>query len=66
MEAERKSSCGSCHAKQGCGTGMLEKSLGRRAMRMTALNQCHAQIGDEVIVAVPEKGFIKSAFFTYF
>lgn len=66
VEAQRQSSCGSCNAKQGCGTGMLENSLGRRAMRMTALNQCDAHIGDEVVVAVPEKGFIKSAFFTYF
>lgn len=66
VEAQRQSSCGSCNAKQGCGTGMLENSLGRRAMRMTALNQCDAHIGEEVVVAVPEKGFIKSAVFTYF
>lgn len=65
VEAQRQSSCGSCNAKQGCGTGMLEGSVGRRAMRMTALNQCEAGVGEEVVVAVPEKGFIKGAFFTY-
>lgn len=66
VEAQRESSCGQCNAKKGCGTGMLENSIGRRAMQMKALNQCDAQPGDEVIVAVPEKGFIKSAFVTYF
>lgn len=65
VEAQRESSCGQCNAKKGCGTGILENSLGRRAMQLKAINQCNAQAGDEVIVAVPEKGFIKSAFFTY-
>lgn len=65
VEAQRQSSCGQCNAKKGCGTGMLENSLGRRAMQMKAVNQCDAKPGDEVVVAVPEKGFIKSAFFTY-
>ncbi|MBI1421919.1 MAG: Fis family transcriptional regulator [Gammaproteobacteria bacterium] len=65
VEAQRQSSCGSCNAKQGCGTGMLEGSIGRRAMQMQAINQCDARPGDEVVVAVPEKGFIRSAFFTY-
>lgn len=66
VEAQRESSCGQCNAKKGCGTGMLENSIGRRAMQMKALNQCEAQAGDEVVIAVPEKGFIKGAFFTYF
>lgn len=66
VEAQRQSACGSCNAKTGCGTGMLESVTGRRAMRMQALNQCDAHVGDEVVVAVPEKGFIKGAFFTYF
>lgn len=65
VEAQRQSSCGQCNAKKGCGTGILENSLGRRAMQLKAINQCDAQPGDEVVVAVPEKGFVKSAFFTY-
>ena len=65
VEVLRQSSCGQCNAKKGCGTGMLENSIGRRAMRMKAFNQCESRPGDEVIVAIPEKGFIKSAFFTY-
>lgn len=66
VEVQRQSACGSCNAKQGCGTGMLQNSVGKRAMRMTARNQCDAHDGDTVIVAVPERGFIKTAFFTYF
>jgi len=65
VEAQRQSSCGKCNAKKGCGTGMLENSLGRRSMQLRAFNQCQAEPGDEVVVAVPEKGFVKSAFITY-
>lgn len=66
VEVQRQGACGSCHAKQGCGTGILQSSIGRRAMRMTARNACAAHTGDEVVVAVPERGFIKTAFYTYF
>jgi len=65
VEAQRQSSCGKCNAKKGCGTGLLEDSLGRKSMQIRAINQCQAETGDEVIVAVPEKGFVKSAFMTY-
>lgn len=65
LQVQRQSSCGQCNAKQGCGTGLLEDSIGRRSMQITALNQCDARPGEEVIVAIPETGFIKSAFFTY-
>ena len=48
VEAQRESSCGQCNAKKGCGTGILENSVGRRAMQLNAINLCHAQPGDEV------------------
>lgn len=66
VEVQRQSACGSCNAKQGCGTGLLQNSVGRRAMRMMAKNRCDAHDGDDVVVAVPERGFIKTAFLTYF
>lgn len=65
VEAQRQSSCGKCNAKKGCGTGLLEDSIGRKSMQIQAINQCQAEPGDEVIVAIPENGFVKSAFFTY-
>lgn len=65
VEAQRESSCGQCSAQKGCGTGVLAKSIGQRVMRVKVLNQCNAQPGDEVIVGMPEKGFIKSALITY-
>lgn len=65
VEVQRQTSCGKCNAKKGCGTGILEESIGRRSMQVQAINQCQAEPGDEVIVAIPEKGFIKSAFMTY-
>ena len=65
IEAQRESSCGQCSAQKGCGAGILEHSLGRRVMQLKAVNQCDARAGDQVVVAIPEKGFVKSAFFTY-
>jgi len=65
VEAIRQSSCGQCNARKGCGTGALESALSKRSMQMQARNQCQAEPGDEVVVAVPEKGFVKSAFITY-
>jgi sigma-E factor negative regulatory protein RseC len=65
VEVQRQSSCGQCNAKQGCGTGLLEDSIGRRSMQIRAENRCDARPADEVVVAIPETGFIKTAFFTY-
>jgi len=65
LEVQRESSCGQCNAKQGCGTGLLESSIGRRSMQIKAYNQCDARPGEQVVVAIPETGFIKTAFFTY-
>lgn len=65
VEAQRESSCGQCGAQKTCGTGVLAKSIGKRAMRIKVLNRCDAQPGDAVVVGMPESGFLKSAFMTY-
>lgn len=65
IEAQRETSCGSCSAQKGCGTGLLAKTIGRRFVSMKVLNPVHAQVGDEVIIGLPEDSFLKSAFLTY-
>ena len=65
IEAQRETSCGSCSARKGCGTGLLAKSIGRRFISMKVLNPIGAEVGDEVVVGLPENSFLKSAFLTY-
>ena len=65
IEAQRETSCGSCSAQKGCGTGILAKSIGRRFISMKVLNPIGAEVGDEVVVGLPEYSFLTSAFLTY-
>ena len=61
----RRSSCGSCHASGACGTSLLDRLLGRREVRLDALNPTDAGPGDEVVVGVPEEGILIGSFVAY-
>ena len=65
IEAQRETSCGTCSAQKGCGTGLLAKTIGRRFVSMRVLNPVGAEAGDEVIIGLPEDSFLISAFLTY-
>lgn len=66
IEAQRETSCGTCSAQKGCGTGLLAKTIGRRFVSMRVHNPICAQVGDNVIIGLPEDSFLKTAFLTYF
>lgn len=61
----RRSSCGGCEVRGACGTSLLDRLLGRREVRLDALNRVDAGIGDEVVVGVPEDGVLIGAFVAY-
>jgi sigma-E factor negative regulatory protein RseC len=65
VEAERKSTCGQCAARKGCGTGALANVLGRRPMRMKARNTVDARTGDQVIIGLQESALIKGSIAVY-
>ena len=65
LETERKSTCGSCAARKGCGTGVLAKVVGRKMTRVVALNQAGARAGDMVIVGIDERSLVRGSLAVY-
>ncbi len=65
VEAERQSTCGGCQIRQGCGTGLLAKHVGKRFNRIAVPNNKSVQIGQQVTVAIPEDALLQGAFMMY-
>lgn len=65
VEAERQSTCGSCQVRQGCGTGLLAKHVGKRFNRIAVPNNKTVEIGQQVTVAIPEDALLQGAFLMY-
>lgn len=62
----RSSTCGSCQAKAGCGHALLQK-LGSGSSQgfIRALTERNWQVGDEVLIGVPEDAVVRSAIWAY-
>ncbi|MEH6490834.1 SoxR reducing system RseC family protein [Halopseudomonas sp.] len=62
----RSSTCGTCQAKAGCGQALLQK-LGSGSSQgfVRALTGQSWQVGDEVMVGIPEDALVRSAFWVY-
>jgi len=39
LQAERESTCSNCQVKQGCGTGLLSKHVGKKEIRCPQTDQ---------------------------
>jgi len=65
VEAERQSTCGGCQIRQGCGTGLLAKHVGKRFNRIAVPNNKTVQIGQQVTVTIPEDALLQGAFMMY-
>lgn len=65
VETQRRSSCGSCAANKGCGTGALSKILGGRSQRLKVLNPVHAKPGDQVVLGIREQDLLKGSLAVY-
>ncbi|MBE0509248.1 MAG: SoxR reducing system RseC family protein [Chromatiales bacterium] len=65
VETQRRSSCGSCAAKKGCGTGALSQVLGARVQAIKVRNPVAARAGDEVILGIEEQTLIKGSLAVY-
>lgn len=62
VETERRSSCGACAARHGCGTGLLaRRGAGPvlvRAWSGKSLKSRDVKLGDEVMLAMDESAFL--------
>jgi sigma-E factor negative regulatory protein RseC len=65
VQAERRSTCGSCAAASGCGTSLLDRFLGRRTPLLEVDNDLGVGAGDAVIVGVPEGAMLRAAAAAY-
>lgn len=65
LEAERQSTCGACKLRQGCGTGLLAKHVGKRFSRIAVEKTHDVFIGKQVQLAIPEDALLQGAFLMY-
>lgn len=65
VEILRRSSCGACSARSGCGVSLLDRVLGRRPQRLVLVDKLSVRPGDEVIVGIPEGALLKAAVAAY-
>jgi len=65
VEGERRSSCGSCSAQEGCGTGVIARALKNRVVTLKVVNRIDARVGDRVVIGIPETGLVRGAFAVY-
>jgi sigma-E factor negative regulatory protein RseC len=65
VETGRKSACGACEARTGCGTAAIGKYFSARRMQMRAINQAQADCGDTVIIGVTESALLRSSLLLY-
>ena len=65
VRTERRGACAGCGSQSGCGTSLMDRLLGRRAVTLRARNQAGAAVGDRVVVGVSEEGLLTAAFAAY-
>jgi sigma-E factor negative regulatory protein RseC len=65
VEAQRRSACGDCSAKAGCGSALLAGLFGKRPSRLRVLNRIQAQPGDQVVIGMREGAFLRAAVAMY-
>lgn len=69
VETVRRSTCGSCGARQGCGHGILNSmASGQRNYTWVTLGDTPAagfSVGDEVEIALPEEVIVSGSFVVY-
>ena len=65
LQAQTKTACNACEVKQGCGTSVLSRVVGRKFTRFHATNTVNASIGDEVIVGLHEDAMLMGSVMVY-
>lgn len=65
VEAQRRTGCDGCAVSKQCGTGAIAKYLIRKSILIKALNPIGAEIGDIVVVGIPERTLLLGSFVLY-
>ena len=65
IETQRKSTCGQCAAKSGCGTAVLSKVLGQKRSQIPVLKTLPVKVGDRVVIGIKENSLLRGSFAVY-
>jgi sigma-E factor negative regulatory protein RseC len=65
LEAERESTCSDCQVKQGCGTGLLAKHVGKKFSKISVHKTTDATLGEVVTLVIPEEALLQGAALMY-
>jgi len=65
VRIQRQSTCGSCSARSGCGSGVLAEVLGRRAPELRVANTQALRSGDRVILGIQDDALVSGALVMY-
>lgn len=65
LEIERRTACGLCGQKRGCGNATWGKLLGHNRHEFVAENAINANVGDSVVVGIDERVILSSVFYLY-
>jgi sigma-E factor negative regulatory protein RseC len=65
LQAERQSTCSGCQLKQGCGTGLLAKHVGKKFSSIAVSKTHQVVVGEQVKLSIPEDALLQGAFLMY-
>lgn len=65
VESIRRAACDTCAAKNGCGQSALAKLGQQQKNHVRAVNSLDLQVGDEVVIGVPEDVVMKGTLVAY-
>ena len=65
LQAERESTCSSCQVKQGCGTGLLAKHVGKKFSKISVHKTTDVALGKVVTLVIPEQALLQGATLMY-
>ncbi|MBT3204771.1 MAG: SoxR reducing system RseC family protein [Gammaproteobacteria bacterium] len=65
IEVQRQNACQSCDLSEGCGTGSLGRLLGYKKLALSIPNRHKLQVGDRIVIGMPDKYFHFAGFLVY-
>ena len=65
LQSQRQSTCSQCQVKQGCGTGLLAKHVGKRFSKIAVNKTTETTVGQVVTLAIPEQALLQGAALMY-
>jgi len=65
VETQRRSICGQCSASKGCGTSLLQKTLGKKRTVLRVIKTYPVIEGEHVVIGLDEHALVKGSVAVY-